>query len=231
MNIVAKTQTLLDLTNGVNVLVDEAKIELTPEGLSFRAMDPSHIAMISVDIPSSDFSTYEVAEKTAFGIRTDELAKMLKRYDKEGEVKVDIADNQLVVSNGSKTYKTHILDLSDGLKTIPKVTFTAKVEGNREAIAKALADVKVSAEHVVFTVKNETFELSGKGDTGEVSVFPETDNRGFEGEGSSTYSLDYLLKMINAVKSTVVVMEFSSKMPLKLSLGRISYFLAPRVQE
>ena len=59
-----------------------------------------------------------------------------------------------------------------------------------------------------------------------------------EEDSSATYSIDYLIKITKAV-STVggsVTAEYSSKMPLRLefpvsNIGRIHFYLAPRVQD
>ena len=57
-------------------------------------------------------------------------------------------------------------------------------------------------------------------------------------ESKATYSLDYLSKITKAVVSMggSVSAEYSSKMPLRLefkiaNVGRIHFYLAPRVQD
>jgi proliferating cell nuclear antigen len=53
-----------------------------------------------------------------------------------------------------------------------------------------------------------------------------------------TYSIDYLSKITKAISAVggSVIAEYSSKMPLRLeftvaNLGRIHFYLAPRIQD
>src|SRR5919197_1072187 len=87
-------------------------------------------------------------------------------------------------------------------------------------------------------------EENTKGDSGEADIILESGNEGLEElkveeNSKATYSLDYLSKITKAVSSTVgssVAAEYSSKMPLRLefrvaNVGRIHFYLAPRVQD
>ena len=67
------------VTSAISTLVDEATFEATVEGLSFRGMDPSHVALIDISWPNSAFDGYECDSALKFGVRIDEFSKLMKR--------------------------------------------------------------------------------------------------------------------------------------------------------
>jgi proliferating cell nuclear antigen len=85
--------------------------------------------------------------------------------------------------------------------------------------------------------------FSGKGDSGEAEIVLASGNEGLEDlnikeSSTATYSLDYLSKITKAIGTvgSSIAAEYSSKMPLRLefrvaNIGRIHFYLAPRVQD
>lgn len=85
MVFLAKTKTPDEwkaVTSAISTLVDEATFEATVEGLSFRGMDPSHVALIDISWPNSAFDGYECDAALKFGVRIDEFSKLMKRAEK-----------------------------------------------------------------------------------------------------------------------------------------------------
>ena len=57
----AKTNTSEEwkaIISAISTLVEEATFEATVEGISFRGMDPSHVALIDISWPNSAFEKY-----------------------------------------------------------------------------------------------------------------------------------------------------------------------------
>ena len=91
------------------------------------------------------------------------------------------------------------------------------------------------------TTENQA-EFFGKGDSGEVNIVLENGkgeitDLDVKAKCTGTYSLEYLNPIIKAVGSTVetVTCEFSTAKPLRIefkvaNLGRIHFYLAPRVE-
>jgi proliferating cell nuclear antigen len=111
------------------------------------------------------------------------------------------------------------------------------------AFDKVLSDVQVVSEFISLESKAGKINFAGRGNSGEASVTLESGNEGLEElvvkeDSKATYSLDYLSKITKAVVAMggSVVAEYSSKMPLRLefriaNVGRIHFYLAPRVQD
>ena len=100
------------IISAVSTLVEEATFEATVEGISFRGMDPSHVALIDISWPNSAFEKYECDSDIKFGVRIDEFSKLIKRADKNNAIEINISDdNMLLVTIGkNKKYKMRLID-------------------------------------------------------------------------------------------------------------------------
>ena len=56
------------ITSAISTLVDEATFEVSVEGISFRGMDPSHVALIDIHWPNSAFEGYKCDTALKFGV-------------------------------------------------------------------------------------------------------------------------------------------------------------------
>ena len=72
--------------SAISTLVEEATFEATGEGIAFRGMDPSHVALIDIAWPNSAFEKYVCDQDVKFGVRIDEFSKLIKRADKKDNI-------------------------------------------------------------------------------------------------------------------------------------------------
>ena len=233
--------------SAISTLVDEATFEATVEGISFRGMDPSHVALIDIHWPNSAFEAYECDTALKFGVRVDEFSKMIRRADKKDAVEITVGEDSMLhikISNSyRRDYKMRLIESSASSTPLPKLTFNSKVVLTAGAFDKILSDVQIISEYISIESEPKKVEFSGKGDSGEADIILDSGSEGLEElsiqeDSKATYSLDYLSKITKAV-STVggsIAAEYSSKMPLRLefrvaNVGRIHFYLAPRVQD
>lgn len=235
------------MASAISTLVDEATFEAAAEGISFRGMDPSHIALIDIHWPNHAFEKYECDSLVKFGIRIDEFSKLIKRADKKDAIEISLSDDSMLhvkMSNGYKReYKTRLIESSASSTPLPKLNFNSRAVLTAMAFDKVLSDVQVVSEYISIESKPGKINFSGRGDSGEADIALEAGNEGLEDlavkeESKATYSLDYLSKITKAVVSMggSVTAEYSNKMPLRLefkiaNVGRIHFYLAPRVQD
>lgn len=235
------------INSAISTIVDEATFEATSEGISFRGMDPSHVALIDVFWPNTAFDSYECDSELKFGVRISEFSKLIKRTDKKDELEVSISDQDVlkIKTSGSykREYKMRLIESSSGSTPLPKLSFNSKLVLSLSAFDKILSDIEVVSEYVEIESFPERIEFLGKSDTGEAMVTMEASSEGLEEievkeESKATYSLDYLLKIVKSVSSVGIAaaIEYSTKMPIRLefriaNIGRIHFYLAPRVQD
>jgi proliferating cell nuclear antigen len=235
------------INSAISTLVDEATFEATSEGISFRGMDPSHVALIDIFWPNTAFDSYECDTELKFGVRISEFSKLIKRTDKKDELEVSISDQDVlrIKTSGSykREYKMRLIESSSGSTPLPKLSFNSKLVLSLPSFDKILSDIEVVSEYVEIESHPEKIEFVGKSDTGEAVVIMEQNSEGLEEidvkeESKATYSLDYLLKIVKSVSSVglAAAIEYSTKMPIRLefriaNIGRIHFYLAPRVQD
>ena len=136
-----------------------------------------------------------------------------------------------------------LIESSSGSTPLPKLSFNSKLVISLPSFDKILSDIEVVSEYVEIESYPEKIEFVGKSDTGEAIVMMEPNSEGLEEinvkeESKATYSLDYLLKIVKSISSVGVAaaIEYSTKMPIRLefrisNIGRIHFYLAPRVQD
>ena len=232
------------IISAVSTLVEEATFEATVEGISFRGMDPSHVALIDISWPNSAFEKYECDSDIKFGVRIDEFSKLIKRAEKNNTVEINISDdNMLLVTIGkNKKYKMRLIESSASDTPLPKIVYDTKISLSSSTFDKVLGDVQVVSDYLTITSSDSEAEFSGKGDSGEVKINLDKTNEELvelkTASGShGQYSLEYLNPLVKAVGTSVesVTCEFSTEQPLRIefkvaNIGRIHFYLAPRVE-
>jgi len=232
------------IISAISTLVEEATFVANAEGITFRGMDPSHVALIDISWPNSAFEKYECDSDIKFGVRIDEFSKLIKRADKKDSIEISISeDNMLLVTIGkNKKYKMRLIESSATDTPLPKIPYDAKIELSTTAFDKILGDVQVVSDYLTIKAAESSAEFSGKGDSGEVVINLEKDNEEIQDltvkeDSDGTYSLEYLNPVVKAVGTTAgtITCEYSSAKPLRIefkvaNIGRIHFYLAPRVE-
>ena len=232
------------IISAISTLVEEATFVSNAEGITFRGMDPSHVALIDISWPNSAFEKYECDSDIKFGVRVDEFSKLIKRAEKKDSIELSISeDNLLLVTIGkNKKYKMRLIESSASDTPLPKISYDAKIGLTSSAFDKILGDVQVVSDYLTITATPSKAEFSGKGDSGEVVISLEKDMEeltdiSVEQDSTGTYSLEYLNPIVKAVGTSAgsVTCEYSTAKPLRIefkvaNIGRIHFYLAPRVE-
>jgi len=164
----AKTNTSNEwkaIISAISTLVEEATFEATVEGVSFRGMDPSHVALIDISWPNSAFEKYSCDSDIKFGVRIDEFSKIIKRAEKSESVEINISeDSMLRVSIGkNKKYKMRLIESSVSDTPLPKITYDSKIALSSTGLDKILGDIEVVSDYLSIKTTSKNVEFSGKG--------------------------------------------------------------------
>lgn len=232
------------LVQALSTVVEEAKFSITGEGISHLSMDPSHVALIDARIPYSACMTFEHNRDFDITLQVDDIIKGLKDLDKKETLEITIGDDKVRFQAGGDSFTRFIIESTQGAVPLPKLSLDAKFTVDTKEFLKVLKKVEKTSDHITIHMDREKIIFSGKSDSGE---FESTWNRGHpylvqmtskEEEVKATYSIDYLKKIMDALKdSDIVTIEYSVKMPLKATFklgeydGKLEYYLAPRIQE
>ncbi len=237
-----KSETLKSIVDVVSTLVDEAKFNINSKGVSLKAVDPAHVAMIDLKIEQSAFEEYD-ADETELGVDLDKIKEVL-RLAKSGDVislSQDEDKNRLVVDVGNVTRRMNLVDttgMSD--PKVPNLNLPAKIALTAEELQKGIKAAESISDHIALTATPDGFEMVSEGDTDSVTLKLPKDklvSLDCKDNVRSLFPLDYFSNMIRAIPvGTVVSMNLGNDYPVKMEFtiaegkGTVSYLLAPRIE-
>jgi proliferating cell nuclear antigen len=237
-----KSETLKSIVDVVSTLVDEAKFNVDSKGVTLKAVDPAHVAMIDLKIEQSAFDEYE-ADDTELGVDLDKIKEVL-RLARGGDVislSQDEDKNRLVVNVGNVTRRMNLVDttgMSD--PKVPNLNLPAKVVLTAEELQKGIKAAESISDHIALTATADGFEMVSEGDTDSVTLKLPKDklvSLDCKDNARSLFPLDYFSNMIRAIPTgTVVSMHLGNDYPVKMEFtiadgkGTVSYLLAPRIE-
>ena len=227
-------------------LIDEAAFKFTEEGISMRAMDPSRVVLIDLNLPESIFSKYEVEEPETVGINMDQFKKILKRGKAKDTLILRKGDENFLEitfeGTAKRTFRLPLIDVEELELELPELPFTAKVVVLGEVLKEAVKDASLVSDAIKFIATENEFIMKAEGETQEVEIKLTLEDEGLldlevEEETKSAYGISYLSDMIKGIgKADEVILRFGNEMPLQMEYlirdeGKLVFLLAPRVEE
>ncbi|HIP89001.1 MAG TPA: DNA polymerase sliding clamp [Thermococcus paralvinellae] len=227
-------------------LIDEAAFKVTEDGISMRAMDPSRVVLIDLNLPAEIFSKYEVDGEETIGVNMDHFKKVLKRGKskdililKKGE------ENFLEVTlqgTATRTFRLPLIEVEELELELPELPFTAKAIVLGEVLKEAVKDASLVSDSLKFIARENEFIMRAEGETNEVEIKLTLEDEGLldldvQEETKSAYGISYLADMVKGIgKADEVIIQFGNDMPLQMDYpvrdnGRLTFLLAPRVEE
>jgi proliferating cell nuclear antigen len=230
------------VSSAIMTIIDEALFDAGPQGITFRSMDPSHIALIDINWPSSAFEKYHCDSTIKFGVRIDEFSKIIKRANANDSIEIGVVlDNSslnIKTTGGGylRNYKMRLIETTGNRSPLPQMTFDSKIVIGIATLDKILNDVGAISEKITIdssgsSTNKNTVIFIGDSDRGEVRVTMDADDGNNKSKvelleeitvkenSKSTYNIDFISKIIRAIgnqSSNLVTMEYSSNKPLKL---------------
>jgi proliferating cell nuclear antigen len=234
------------VASAVKTLVEEATFDATSEGVTFRAMDPSHVALVDLYWPVTAWEKYECEKPFKFSLRVEDLVKLIGRSETKDSVEITSTEDDAIsvkFTNGYKReFAIHLIESTGATAPLPKLEFDTKATLTKTIFEKVLSDISVVSDQVTILAGKDKLTFSGKSDVGKADISLEKNDADVlelqvGAESKATYSIDYLSNIIRAAggAADTVVCNFSSKKPVLLEFklnemgARINFFLAPRV--
>jgi proliferating cell nuclear antigen len=230
------------ISSAIMTIIDEALFDAGPQGITFRSMDPSHIALIDINWPSSAFEKYHCDSTIKFGVRIDEFSKIIKRANTNDSIEIGVvSDNSslnIKTTGGGylRDYKMRLIESTGNRSPLPQMIFDSKIVIGIATLDKILSDVGAISEKITIdssgiSTNKKTVIFSGDSDRGEARVTMDVDDDNNKSKvelleeitvkenSKSTYNIDFISKIIRAIghqSSNLVTMEYSSNKPLRL---------------
>ncbi len=245
--VISDAKLFRNLMSTISILVEEANFNLSPEGLKLRSMDPSHVAMVDLELPNEVFQEYDCPESVTIRLSLDGLVKLLKSA-KSGEI-VELSyigetrKMELTVRNEvKKQFRFSTLDIMEEETPTPKITFKSKVKMTSNSFKEVIDDAHAISDSVSLEANPEKFTIVAEGEISAAKFEIDKNSPAIielvtEENSKASFNLTYLTDMIKAGVSVseLLNLEFSTNMPLRLEFplpqsGILFYYLAPRIE-
>jgi len=233
------------ILNAIGDMVEEAMFIVNDDGITFRGMDPSHVALLDVTFPKSSFDHLD-SHTSFFGVRIDDFKTVFNTATNTDTIELNIEnDSTMKVSiNGSldMEYNIRLIEKKEVNTPIPKTDYKAKLSVEPNTLSRIISNIQHISEYVTINCNPERVEFSGKGDLGDAKInldkgSPDLKELNLSEDSSAVYSLEYMAKIIRDIgrASKMVNMEYANKNPIHIifempSLVKVEYYLAPRIE-
>jgi len=224
-------------------IIDETEFRVTPKEFTISAMDPSRICLLKLSIKKDDFDDYQCSKESKVGLNLDDLDKILKRSAANDSVEIDFNETDQKIK-----IKMQREGLSRTMDNLLKIEYPSNWVIAPDFLVEAIKDAEIYSEILNINAnEGQGLIFSSSGQIGEMEYDLNEDDlieSELKGSSSGAYSLTFLaysltfLKAILKIASITEKLEISLKTdhPLKMNFdllegGKLSYFLAPRVEE
>ncbi len=237
-----KSEVLKGIIDVTSPLVNEVKFNISSKGISLRAVDPAHVAMVDMNIKDKAFEEYK-ADEMELGIDMDKLSSIM-RLSTAGDIillEYDEDTNRLIIKIGNLVRKMGLIDTA-GMPDpkMPDLNLPAKVTLKASEISKGVRASESVSDHLAIIVDKDSFELFADGDTDTVNLkLPKEllTSLTVPSKCKSLFSIDYFSNMIKPVGAAdEITMMLGNDNPIKVEFdiankkGHVTYLLAPRIE-
>ena len=241
-NAKVKSDILKGIIDVTSPLVNEAKFNITSKGISLRAVDPAHVAMVDLEIKSIAFEEYK-SDEMELGIDLDKLSGIM-RLASSGDIvslEYDEKSNRLVVKIGNLVRRMGLIDTA-GMpdSKVPNLDLPAMAVVKASELSKGVRASEAVSDHLALSVDKDSFELFAEGDTDTVNLKLPKDllvKLNSPGKFKSLFSIDYFSNMIKPVRGDdSITISMGNDNPIRVDFdiaekkGHVTYLLAPRIE-
>jgi proliferating cell nuclear antigen len=241
-NAKVKSEVLKGIIDVTSPLVNEVKFNITPKGISLRAVDPAHVAMVDLNVKDKAFEEFKATEME-LGVDMDKLGGIM-RLSSSGDMvslEYDEDTNRLIVRIGNLVRKMGLIDTA-GMPDpkMPSLNLPAKVVLKASELAQGVRASEAVSDHLALTVNKEDFELYAEGDTDTVNLKLPKDllvELNSKSKCKSLFSIDYFSNMIKPVRGeNPITIMIGNDNPIRVEFdiaekkGHVTYLLAPRIE-
>lgn len=233
-------------------LVDECKVNLDSDGLSYTAVDPANVAMIGMEVSGDAFETFDV-DPTVLGTNLSSLKGSLRAgRQRQGDTINLSVNGDRLATTVHRDYDGTEMDLQNSIRLIdpdsirqepeiPDLGLPATATVPRKLLEDVVTQVDEYSDYLSVSSEGEDLVFDGmsEGNNTEAAVSGVVDND--EDDVESQLSLDYIKDAVKAFKKVGVddlTLKFGQEFPIRIEFetefngAEVTgwWFQAPRVQ-
>jgi proliferating cell nuclear antigen len=233
---------IIDATSN---LVDEICFEVDEDCIKASAMDPSHVALVSVEIPKEAFEEY-ISDIHDIGVDLEALKKIMGRAKSNEKLTLELDEeknklNIILKNDATRKFSMSLYDVSSTNLKVPDIDYPNEIMIKAGAFVEALKDAELVNDHVSLKVSEDgKFVIYSKGDINQSETTYDSDSESIldlkiTESSRSTFNLAYLKDITKATSSDDVLhIHLGSDMPVKIEYNigdaKILFLLAPRIE-
>ena len=242
MNISVKN--LKDVVDTLSTVVTEAKFKISQQGISVNAVDPAHVAMVSLEIPKGVLSEYDIDNEEELSLDLEKVKGILKLASGNDSFIITKDKEKLRFEIGNIIKSISLLD-NNQITTprVPQIVAEDYIVLNKGDLEKGLRAAEDVSDAIRLTMNPDSFSAKSMSDADESEmILPKDMLKEIQCKESikSSYPLEYLLKFMKSVSpNEEIKLSFKSDYPLTIefNLGTESperikgrFLLAPRME-
>ncbi len=235
---------LKDIVDMLGTVVTEAKFKIDMSEISVNAVDPAHVAMVSLEVPKNIFSEYDVDSEEEISVDLEKIRSVIRLSSSNESIIITKEKSKLKFEIGSIIKSISLLD-NDQVTTprVPQIASDDYIVLNKTELEKGLKAAEDVSDAIRLTLDKTAFSAKSVSDSDESEMILQKDmvkelicNETIK----SSYPLEYLLKLVKSISSNEdIKISFKSDYPLTIefNLGsgagdRIKgrFLLAPRME-
>lgn len=170
----SEANVLKKIVEAIKDLVTDVNIDISANGMSIQAMDSSHVALVSLNIPSDGFESFRADTAQALGINIGNLSKVLKLAggDDSLTLQSDQESSQLKLTfENAKTlrqtvYNMNLITLDSEHLAIPDTEYASTVKIPSGEFAKICREFYSLSETLQVATVQGKVNFSVEGDIG-----------------------------------------------------------------
>ena len=153
------------LVKALSVIVEEGTFHMNEAQIKLLAMDPSHVAMVDFELPSTFFDRYNCEGDPKLSINIKEFLRFLDRVDRDEQVKIVLNEEKarLVIhckrGGHNRRFEIPILEPLDEDVPQPKIFFKGKARMTSDALRMAIRDANLVSEHVKIEMEKSLLKI------------------------------------------------------------------------
>lgn len=257
IRIIDTVKTLRDALRPIGAVSDECRLNISPEGLSVKVVDPANVALIDLGLPKKVFyeGEYIVDETLEIGLDVVTYSSLFKGAEdnESAELSIELYEekgvqkHKLVLKIANIFEQTLTLMRPNELRKTPKFpTFTlrATAEVSKEFLKRCFDMAAKAGDYIrmiahaqsgmtlfIMEAGEDETKFRVKLTTGVEITVEEPEAR-----LKSLFSLDYLCEIVNTIEDgKTITMHLDKDCPLILNFnvldyGQASFMQAPRIE-
>ena len=229
MRLVIESALLKRIFDALRDMLTCVNIDVTEQGLSIQALDPSNVSMCDLCILPARFETFECPKTCVLGVNVATLSSILVS---DGTTTLTCDGDRLHVQCGGKTYSLKMINVEDQQFQVPDMDYDVYADVPSKEFYKICKDLAFMGDTVVFTI-GDTLVAETEGHLGALKCTVPTTihvDKSFK----LKVSMQRVMQLVKPyVLNDTIRVGFLEDMPVmfhwRLADGHLKFHLAPMI--